>query len=610
MRQVRGVRLLAVTAVLAAVPLSAAARAPQQTRLAGPVAGGTLRIVAAFGPDHLDPVPANYTADFILERAYARQLLSYPAVPDRRLGSPGWRADITPVPDVATVVPTIANGGITNGGRTYTLHIRRGVAWQTGAAVTSADFLREFKAFCNPVPGAFVAHISYFETIVGMKSYCDAEAAYFANPARHPITAANVANFRDTHTISGIATPSPTEIQFTLARRASDFLYFLALPYASARPASYDHYLPDSAKLDQHLVSDGPYEVTSYVPGRSIGLSRNPAWKQSSDPIRHQYASKITVTIGVPSPAAQIAGQRAGKWDLVLDTAVPRSAVAGLRRSRDFHIWPWSNQFPYIVFNLRSPNQHHAMGRLGIRRAVEYGMNKAAVQKLFGGPALARIVNSALPPGNFGSGNSNLYRTKGGRGSPSRCSADLARAGYRRGLKLRFLYLDDHLNTAVFQAVQASLSQCGITLVGMPKPPSSYFTILFDAPANNQPGTWDLAAPGWISDWFGNNGRSILAPLFIGPCALNSNDYGCYHSAAVNTSVTRAEAAPSQAAAATFWRLANDQIMKDAAIVPMLSQQAPIFASGRIRENGLRGGVVFLPNIGGPDVTNIWLKNG
>ncbi len=43
-----------------------------------PVRGGTLKFVAASGPDHIDTVPAYYTADYILERGYARQLLTYP----------------------------------------------------------------------------------------------------------------------------------------------------------------------------------------------------------------------------------------------------------------------------------------------------------------------------------------------------------------------------------------------------------------------------------------------------------------------------------------------------------------------------------------------------
>ena len=38
-------------------------------------------------------------------------------------------------------------------GQTYTFHIKPGVEWNTTPAtpVTSQDFLREYKAFCNPV---------------------------------------------------------------------------------------------------------------------------------------------------------------------------------------------------------------------------------------------------------------------------------------------------------------------------------------------------------------------------------------------------------------------------------------------------------------------------
>ena len=83
---------------------------------------------------------------------------------------------------MATVVPTTANGGVTNGGKTYTFHIKPGVDWDSTPVrqVTSQDFLREFKAFCNPVSP--VGNPTYFDAaIVGMTSYCNAETAYFAN---------------------------------------------------------------------------------------------------------------------------------------------------------------------------------------------------------------------------------------------------------------------------------------------------------------------------------------------------------------------------------------------------------------------------------------------
>lgn len=125
------VTLLAAGSLLAVAPLAQARTAGQASPTAGPVKGGILRIVAAAGPDHIDTVPAYYTADYILERAYARQLVSYRVVPDRSFSSSGWQADTAPVADVAAVVPTTANGGITDGGKVYTFHIKPGVKWDT-----------------------------------------------------------------------------------------------------------------------------------------------------------------------------------------------------------------------------------------------------------------------------------------------------------------------------------------------------------------------------------------------------------------------------------------------------------------------------------------------
>ena len=174
--------VLVASSVLAAAPLAQARTTGPASPQAGPVKGGTLRIAAAFGPDHIDTVPAYYTADYILERAYARQLVSYPVVPDRSFAAPGWVKDTTPAPDVAAKVPTTGNGGITDGGKVYTFHLRKGVDWNTKPArqVTAADFVREFKAFCNPAPGGFVGFLGYYAaTIAGMSKYCKAEAAFF-----------------------------------------------------------------------------------------------------------------------------------------------------------------------------------------------------------------------------------------------------------------------------------------------------------------------------------------------------------------------------------------------------------------------------------------------
>ena len=577
-----------------------------------PVMGGTLRIVAASGPDHLDTVPAYYTADYILERAYTRQLLAYPTVPDPSLTSPGWKTDTTPVPDIATAVPTTSNGGISNGGKTYTFHIKSGVYWNTTPKrqVTSQDFLREFKAFCNPVSP--VGNLGYYSaTISGLTSYCNAETAFFAKKSNKP-TAANIAKFQNTHNISGISTPNSSTIAFHLIAPAGDFIYMMAMPFSSARPVEYDKYVPNSLQLDQHTISDGPYQITSYTPNKSMTMQRNPAWSQSTDQVRHQYVKTITLTMGVTSAATQLADMQAGKtgtYDLVDDTGLEPTAIPTLMAKHDpkFKVWPWTSTVPYTVFNIRSPNSGGAMGKLGVRQAIEYGINKVAVQKALGGPAVAKIINTAIPPGNVGYTNYNLYPDKNGQGDPAKCKSTLASAGYPHGVSLTYLYANDSVNQRVFAAIQASLKSCGVNLKGKPEPGSSFFVDLGNAPANNKPGTWDLAQPGWIPDWFGNNGRTVIAPLFQTRCVLNTNNYGCFSSKQLDNTIKQAEAATSLSAAAALWHKCDQIVMKNAVIVPLADEQAPFYSSARVMNKG-SSAVVFAPNIGGPDVTNVWLN--
>jgi peptide/nickel transport system substrate-binding protein len=54
------------------------------------------------------------------------------------------------IPDLAVVVPTRANGGISRDGRTVTYHLRRGVRWQDGAPFDARDVVFSFAAAMNP----------------------------------------------------------------------------------------------------------------------------------------------------------------------------------------------------------------------------------------------------------------------------------------------------------------------------------------------------------------------------------------------------------------------------------------------------------------------------
>jgi peptide/nickel transport system substrate-binding protein len=183
----------------------------------------------------------------------------------------------------------------------------------------------------------------------------------------------------------------------------------------------------------------------------------------------------------------------------------------------------------------------------------------------------------------------------------------LAKAGYPHGLALTYLYPQGSLNSVVFQSVQASLARCGITLAGKAENTGAYFSELGNAPQNSKPGQWDLATGSWYPDWFGDNGRTTIQPLFHTDCVLNTVNAGCFSSAAVDSLIARALRAPSTAAAAPLWHQADVNVMRAAAIIPVADAYTAQYTSSRVRSAGLLT-ANFSPEIGGPDITSLWLS--
>src|SRR6266702_8146651 len=118
-----------------------------------------------------------------------------------------------------------------------------------------------------------------------------------------------------------------------------------------------------------------------------------------------------------------------------------------------------------------------------------------------------------------------------------------------------------------------------------------------------------MGQPGWFPDWFGNNGRTIIAPLFQTNCVLNTTNYGCYSSSKLDSLIKQAEAATSISQTGSLWNQADHNVMGNAVIVPLLSQQLLMYSSANVQQAGTSA-IVYEPNIGGPDITNVWLKNG
>jgi peptide/nickel transport system substrate-binding protein len=190
-----------------------------------------LRLAFADQPRSLNPIYLEGFTGATID-ALAFSYLLRP-LPDGRL-----------VPDVARVVPTLANGGISRDGRTITYRLRPGVRWQDGAPLTSADVAFTARAVMNP------------RNTIGSRVPYDR--------------------------IAGVETPDPATIRIRLREPDAAVPGLFLTPDANAAilPA---HLLARFASLDRVAydaapVGSGPYRIERWERGSSIRFTRNPTY--------------------------------------------------------------------------------------------------------------------------------------------------------------------------------------------------------------------------------------------------------------------------------------------------------------------------------------------
>jgi peptide/nickel transport system substrate-binding protein len=548
-----------------------------------PVKGGVLNLAGTSDVDYMDPNITYYTVGYEAARLYSRQLYTYPGVV-------GQATDA--VPDIATSLPTVSADG-----KTFTITIKQGVMWNTSPArqVSAADVVRGTEITCNPSQ-PFGGTPDFASLIVGYKSFC---AAF----AKAPVSVAGIKSFLASHTLSGVTVdPSdPETVVFHLTQPATYFTNMLALPAFSPRPVEMLNYLPASQQEAQHTISDGPYEIKSYSPTKSIDFVRNPAWNASTDTIRKAWVNEIKVTLGVQQTAIQ---QQilAGSVDLSWDLGPPPNQDNSLIQSNNPYLNVQSEiaSNPYIVFNTQSPNNSGALGKVAVRQALSYAIDRSDLLQDAGGPDLAPPLTHVLPSQIDGAPTSttSVYPY-----DPTKAEALLKAAG-ASGITLKFLYRpSSSTSTAMFQDLQSQLKKVGITLKGVTASESDFYVKYLEQPGSARRGEWDLSLAGWGPDWYGNAALSFFAPLFDGRTLppLSSN-FGLFNDPAVNTLIDTASKATSLATSNADWAAADNKVIQDAAIYPIEDDNTGLLRGANVHD------AVFLPALQNFDFTNVWLS--
>ncbi|HEY5343035.1 MAG TPA: ABC transporter substrate-binding protein [Solirubrobacteraceae bacterium] len=331
--------------------------------------GGTLTVLNHTDFEQLDPGLAYYNIDYEVVYATQRPLFSY---------KPNTFSE--PSPDMASEPAQISGGG-----RTITVHIRKGVHFSppVNREVTSADVAYAIERGTNGNVGN-PYFPSYFSSLVGAKQEIAEEKG---GP------------------FPGITTPNRETIVFHLTEpKAPIVLAALVLPLSAPVPEEYakryDAMKP--TEYGNHQVATGPYMLkndsagkvlgSGYVPGKSATLVRNPNWNPKTD-FRPAYLNQIDIELG--GDTTVIGRQVLEGSDMVQNEAPaqPTVRLAYEKFRSQLELSPGAGDHYVAVDNKQGP-----FAKVDVRKAFWAALDRVAMNKARGGELVTNVMTHFIYP--------------------------------------------------------------------------------------------------------------------------------------------------------------------------------------------------------------------
>jgi peptide/nickel transport system substrate-binding protein len=275
------------------------------------------------------------------------------------------RAGTELIPGLATGLPKI-----TDGGRTYTLTLRRGLRYSDGEAILASDFRHSVERALTMNSGGS----PLFEDIAG--------AARFARMKKGRV--------------GGIeADDGSGRVTIHLLEPSGTFVYALATLYGAPLPAD----TPDEDLSADPPPASGPYEIVSSKPGGGWGYERNPEWRRADGPRMPQlpggHFARIKIDV-MRNPETQVEDVERGESDWMVNPP-PTDRLGELRQrfaGGRLLITPEVSNFYFWMNTTVAP-----FDSLAVRRAVNYAIDPAALERIYGGEVrpLQQVLPASMP---------------------------------------------------------------------------------------------------------------------------------------------------------------------------------------------------------------------
>ncbi|MER6998871.1 ABC transporter substrate-binding protein [Streptomyces sp. NPDC000410] len=495
--------------------------------------GGTVTYAMADAPESFDPGNTYYAFIYNFSRLYARPLTTFkPAA-----GEKGNEL----VPDLAESM-----GVQSNGGKTWTYKIRKGVKFSDGTPVTAKDvkYAVERSNFAREVHSNGP---SYFQQLL-------LDPAKYKGPYKD----------KSGKGLDSIQTPDDHTIVFNLNKPFADFDYLVSAPQTAPVPKAKD----TGATYTKSVVSSGSYKFASYEEGKQVTLVRNEHWDAKTDPLRKQYPDKIVLNLKVAQAtidkdlmAGDIIADLAGRG---VDTQTQAQILAkdDLKAATDNAL---GGRLVYTAIDTKVK----PFDNVECRKAVQYAIDKVSVQTAMGGPIRGEIASTVLPTDVKGYEKFDTYATPGNKGDVAKAKAALKACGKEKISTFISARSDRQSEVDAATAVIESLKKVGIEAKIKQYPSSKYFTDYAGVPTFTQKENIGLIMMQWGSDW--PTGYGYLQQIVHGKAIGQSGNTNLsqLNDPVVNKLLDDAIANPDEAARNKAYAEVDKKVMDQAAIVPL-----------------------------------------
>lgn len=520
-------------------------------------------------------------------------------------------------PDLATSVPTVANGGVQTSGcadtaaaMCVTWHLRPGVRWDDGSSLTSHDVCDTFQLHwlasgalgkTSPTP---LASTTGWNQVIKCTELDATTAVVDFRSQYGPYLALG----------SGVDGILPAAVLDPVLAAHGDLESSSAnldLTTGSGNAAAFK----GTATLGTALDGTGPFVMSSYTPGSQVVLVRNANyWDQTG----LAHLDKIIFRIE-PDLATEEKDVRSGAVEVGLNLGL--SALASLDAAVRAHTAPFTVDpltgagAEVLVFNDCLSNgglcanpaalENEDTASATIRKAILLGIDRQAIIKAVA-PGLTTVppdswmnlgasyLNSAsVPITGFDPTSANSTLDAAGDARSTKCGAAPDGQDYRAAKDGTCLVVnigttsDDPLRVSVESMIRADLANIGINVPAafQPNVPASTF---FDSFAGGGPlathsfdmalFTMSLGIPGepdtYSSSWHGDCGGGCLSEDAI-PSTSNRGagmNFSGLNDAQIDSDLDRARDAADLSVRAQDYALADERLAALLPAVPLYQQ--------------------------------------